>query len=170
MLAGSRYKQHLTEEESQKSSTYRELRGIEEGLRVRGESLRGHLVRWGCDNWAASKMVKLGIMKPDYHEVTKRIDNLVKKHELLLEPFWLSRYSVQITLWDVLSKNFDTSDPRLDAKYFRRIESKCGPFTIDYTASSFSCQFKPFYSKLDCAEAAGHSWLQNSQSDQVVTL
>ena len=52
------FKVSLTEEERAGSSTYRELRGIEEGLRANGRSLRGKTVRWGCDNWCAGKIVK----------------------------------------------------------------------------------------------------------------
>ena len=57
----------LTEEERSASSTFRELRGIEEGLKFQGERLRGLTVRWGCDNWAAGKICKWGSMKSDCH-------------------------------------------------------------------------------------------------------
>ena len=70
----TRFKIALREDERKTSSTYRELRGIEEGLRSQGEKLRGMKVRWGCDNWAAGKIVKWGSMKPDCHEVAVRIE------------------------------------------------------------------------------------------------
>ena len=53
-----RFKIALREDERKTSSTYRELRGIEEGLKSQGEKLRGTTVRWGCDNWAAGKIIK----------------------------------------------------------------------------------------------------------------
>ena len=46
----TRFKVSLTEGEKGLSSTYRELRAIEEGLRAHGRSLKGKTVRWGCDN------------------------------------------------------------------------------------------------------------------------
>ena len=56
----TRFKVSLTEKEKGASSTFRELRVIEEGLRAHGGSLRGKIVRWGCDNWLAGKIVKWG--------------------------------------------------------------------------------------------------------------
>ena len=77
------YKQYFTEEESRGSSTYRELRAIEEGIKMKGEQFRGHRVRWGCDNWAASKIIIQGSMKPECHEVAKAIVELVKKFNVM---------------------------------------------------------------------------------------
>ena len=104
------FKQHLGEDDIVRSSTYRELRGVEEGLEARGESLRGHLVRWGCDNWAATKIIIMGSMKKDCHSVAKRISQICQKLEIKLEPFWLRRNSIQITFCDSFSKDFDSSD------------------------------------------------------------
>ena len=54
----TRFKIALREDKRKTSSTYRELRGIEEGLKSQGEKFQGTAVRWGCDNWAAGKIVK----------------------------------------------------------------------------------------------------------------
>ena len=54
----TRFKVSLSEKEKGASSTFRELRAIEEGFRAHGNSLRGKTVRWGCDNWQAGKIVK----------------------------------------------------------------------------------------------------------------
>ena len=54
----TRFKVSLSEKEKGLSSTFRELRAIEEGLRAHGGSLRGKTVRWGYDNWPAGKIVK----------------------------------------------------------------------------------------------------------------
>ena len=62
------YQACLEEDEIGTSSTYRELRAIEEGLKVRGRELRGSVVRWGCDNWAAGIIIKVGSMKLSCHE------------------------------------------------------------------------------------------------------
>ena len=87
IVQGSVFKQYFSEEESRMSSTFRELRAIEEGIRIRGEQFRGHRVRWGCDNWAASKIITLGSMKPECHEVAKAIVGLAKEFDIVLEPF-----------------------------------------------------------------------------------
>ena len=48
-----RFKVHFTEEEKMMSSTYRELRGMEEGLTVLVPSVRRKSLYWACDNWAS---------------------------------------------------------------------------------------------------------------------
>ena len=151
----SEFKAYLDEGEQGKSSTYRELRGIEEGLKARGETLRGCLVRWGCDNFAAGQIVRLGSMKAECHEVALRIWDLVKRFELVLETFWVSRDSVQVQFCDDLSKDFDTSDYRLCQADFACLEARFGPFSVDFFASDFTFRLKPFFAKLDSAQAAG---------------
>ena len=83
----TRFKVSLTEKEKGASSTYRELRAIEEGLRVHGTSLRGKIVRWGCDNWSAGKIVKWRSMKRDCPKVAVEIEKLCRKFEIRLETF-----------------------------------------------------------------------------------
>ena len=56
-----RFKVLLSKKERGASSNFRELRAIEEGLRAHGNRLRGKIVRWGCDNWPAGKIVKWGL-------------------------------------------------------------------------------------------------------------
>ena len=58
---------NLTEEEVKRSSTYRELRGIKEGLRALHLTIGRRPVRWHCDNWSACKIVEFGSMKEDCH-------------------------------------------------------------------------------------------------------
>ena len=154
-VPGTRYQACLSEEELGKSSTFRELRAVEEGLRVRGSDHRGCFMRWGCDNWAAAMIIRLGSMKPDCHEVACRISQLAKSLDIQLEPFWLRRDSVQIQICDNISKDFDTSDYKLSSEDFSQLREDFGPFSADFFASSFTKQFSPFYAKLACSEAAG---------------
>ena len=92
----TRFKVSLSEKEKGASSTFRELRAIEEGLRAHGSSLRGKTVRWGCDNWLAGKIVKWGSMKRDCHQVATEIEKLCRRFEIRLETFWIPRESRQI--------------------------------------------------------------------------
>ena len=50
-----------------------------------GRKLQGKVVRWGCDNWEAGKIVKLGSMKEDCHAVALRIEELCRKWNIRLE-------------------------------------------------------------------------------------
>ena len=151
---GSSYQTCFNEEEREESSTFRELRAIEEGLKVRGAELQGCLVKWGCDNWAASVIVRIGSMKPRCHEVAARIVDLAKKWEIELDTFWLSRDEIPIVEVDRLSKEVDTSDYKLSRVDFRMLESEFGPFSCDMFASSFSYQMQPYVAKVASAQAA----------------
>ena len=73
------YSQMCQNREKEASSTYCELRAIEEGLRVHGKSLRGKIVRWGCDNRSAGKIMKWGSMKRDDHGVAIKIEELCRR-------------------------------------------------------------------------------------------
>ena len=134
IVKGSVFKQYFSEEESRMSSTFRELRAFEKGIRIKGEQFRGHQVRWGCYNWAASKIITLGSMKPECHEVAKAIVKLVMKFDIVLEPFWLSRESREIKVCDTLSKDFDMSDYRLSGQDFSMLQDRFGPFPSTYSA------------------------------------
>ena len=106
----TRFKVSLSEKEKGASSTFRELRAIEEGLRAHGSSLRGKIVRWGCDNWLAGKIVKWGSMKRDCHQVATEIEKLCRRFEIRLETFWISRESREIEYCDAWSKEVDELD------------------------------------------------------------
>ena len=148
------YQACLSVEELGTSSTYRELRAIEEGIKVRGRELQGSFVRWGCDNWAAGVIVRIGSMKSECHEVALRIAELARQWEIELETFWLSRNEPQIQEVDGLSKDFDAGDYKLGQADFRLLEQDFGPFSVDMFASSFSYQFQPFVSRVACSQAA----------------
>ena len=128
------FKAALVEEERKKSSTFRELRGIEEGILANGRRLQGKVVRWGCDNWAAGKIVKLGSMKGDCHAVALRIEELCRKWKIRLETFWVSRDSKQIKYCDCMSKDVDTSDYWISDEDFCGLEREFWLFEVDYFA------------------------------------
>ena len=154
-LKDSEFQAVIQEEDFGKSSTYRELLGIEEGLKVHGQHLQGQRVRWGCDNWAACQIVKIGSMKENCHEVARRIVELIRRWDIEFETYWLSRETLQIRHCDALSKDFDTADYRLSDADFRGLEDAFGPFDVDLFASSFSFLFKPFFARRACSMAAG---------------
>ena len=93
-----------------KSSTYRELRGIEEGMTALADKIVGRGVRWHCDNWSACKIVEYGSMKKDCHEVAKRINDLIRQCNVDFEIVWQSRESKEIRFADQIAKDFDFGD------------------------------------------------------------
>lgn len=77
VVDGTVFQISLSEEEVSRSSTFRELRGIEEGLKALQARIRGKHVRWHCDNWAACKIVEYGSMKVDCFRIAMRINSLI---------------------------------------------------------------------------------------------
>ena len=146
---------HLTPEEVEESSTFRELRGIEEGIRAVGPGLRGSRVRWHCDNWAACKITELGSMKRKCMEVAARIQELVGSFELEFEIVWQRRTTEEIRFADFVSKDFDFGDYKICDNDFYRLEQEYGGFEADYFASSYSYRMKPYYSRYLSGESAG---------------
>ena len=74
----SMFRVNLREEEVYRSSTYRELRDIEEGSKALAGRIAGKGMRWHCGNWSACKIVGYDSMKKDCHEVAKRINDLIQ--------------------------------------------------------------------------------------------
>ena len=91
VVDGTVFQISLSEEEVSQSSTFRELRGIEEGLKALQARIRGKHVRWHCDNWAACKIVEFGSMKTDCHEVAIRINNSIGDFQVDFEIVWQTR-------------------------------------------------------------------------------
>jgi hypothetical protein len=142
-----RFQVSFTEEEKRRSSTYRELRGMEDGLTILGPDLKRKRVQWGCDNWAACRAVELGSTKVDCMEIAQRITQVVEKFDIDLQVVWKRRSTEEITLCDKLSKDFDLAEYRLSMECFSKLEVKYGPFCMDYFASDWSHRMTPFVSR-----------------------
>ena len=146
---------NLTEVEVARSSTYRELRGIEEGLRALQVKITGRSIRWHCDNWAACKIVEFGSMKEDCHRVAIKINELIQELKIDFEIVWQSRETEEIRFADKVSKDFDFGDYRISGRDFQRLVIKYGGFRADYFASDYSFRMEPFYSRYLSEKSAG---------------
>jgi hypothetical protein len=146
---------NLSEEESGMSSTFRELRGIEEGIRALAGRIEGSSIRWHCDNWSACKIVEFGSMKRDCHVIAKRINDLIHRLNVSFNIVWLSRESEEIRFADRVSKDFDFGDYRLSDGDFKRLVYDFGGFSADYFASDYSYRMRPFFSRYISERSAG---------------
>ena len=149
------FKYSMTTEEKAKSSTWRELRGVEEGLKTLAERLKEKRVRWHNDNWAACKIIEIGSMKRDCHEVAVRIDELVKKWKIEFEVVWQRRETEEIRFADRMSKDFDFGDYRVSQEDFDDWKMRYGPFTADFFASDYSKRMIPFHSRYLSEHSSG---------------
>ena len=83
-----------------KSSTFKKLRGIKEGLKALRLEVSGGAVRWYCDNWGACKIVEYGSTQKDFHEVAVRINKLIDMYKVDFEIVWQSRETEEIRFAD----------------------------------------------------------------------
>ena len=146
---------NLTEEEVSMSSTYRELRGVEEGIKALEGRIKGRPVRWHCDNWATCKIVEFGSTKPDCHRVAVRINELILLLDVEFEIVWQSRETEEIRFADKVSKDYDFGDYRISGEDFRELVSRFGGFSADFFASDYSYRMRPFYSRYLSEKSAG---------------
>ena len=158
-----RFQISLEKWERKCSSTYRELRSIECGLRLIGPEVRGQVVRYGNDNYAACKVVEFGSTKKDCHMVACRVAALVEKFDMKLEMVWRRRNTQEISLCDRLSKDFDLSEYRISSESFEEIEEEFGPWQIDWFASDWSRRMDRFASRYwtigtDIIDAFSQDW------------
>ena len=92
-----------------------------------GPEVRGQVVRYGNDNYAACRVVEFGSMQTDCHMVAMRITTLVKRFDIKLEMVWRRRNTEEIVLCDRLSKDFDLSEYMIITGSFRELEEEFGP-------------------------------------------
>ena len=97
-----------TEEESGKSSTWRELYAIEFALESFCTVLKNSHVKWFTDSQAAAKIVEVGSMRTDLHTLALRIFEICIKHKILLDIQWVPRSEVERA--DFISRIIDTDD------------------------------------------------------------
>ena len=143
-LMNTVFKFQFKEEDKKKSSTFRELKGIKEGLLLEAERLKGKRVCWRNDNWATSLIIQFGSMKEELHSLACDIVKLCSENQIELKVEWLSRETEQIKFCDEKSKEFDSSEYKISSKDFERLDRKYGPFSVDMFASDWSYRMKPF--------------------------
>ena len=143
---GSVFQINLTEENVEKSLTYRELRGIKEGLKALRPRVSGGAVRWHYDNWAVYKIVEFGSMKVDCHEVAVRINEVIQRYEVNFEIVLQSREKEEIRSADRMSKDFDFEDYKVRDQDFRELTAWFGRFSATYFALDYFYRMRPFYS------------------------
>ena len=130
------------------SSTYREVYAILYALSALKSIHKGETILWYTDNWAASKIIRKGSPKPELHEMAEKIFELCKQHHIKLLVEWVPRELNEYA--DYLSKIVDHDDWVTTSIFFKYLEEKWGPHTIDRFASSSNTKLKRFNSKFLC--------------------
>jgi hypothetical protein len=150
-----------SENESVKSSTFRELRGARLVLESMAPQLEGKEVRHRTDSQSAERIMTVGSRNPELHKEAILLYKVCREHNIRLSVEWVSRDLNENA--DYLSRLDDPDDYKLDPRVFRSIDNCWGPHTYDRFASMKTNQLPRFSSKYmnpgcDSTDAFTVSW------------
>ena len=140
-------------EESQKSSTWKELAVVERMLRAFATNLTGGAVCWFTDNQAVSYIVEVGSRKEELQTLALAIFQTCLSQAIELEVMWVPRAENEIA--DFISKTIDCDDWSISAELFAQLDLRWGPHQVDRFADHNNCQLPCFNSKFHCPNSSG---------------
>ena len=154
-----------SEEESGRSSTFRELRAIRYALESYSSDPRGKEVCHRTDNRNTEIIISVGSRVPDLHREAVSVYKLCRDLNIQLSVEWVSRNDNSVA--DELSRVEDATDYMLDPKYFRYIDWLWGPYTVDRFASIKTKQMVRYCSQYrnpgcEASNAFTVSWSQDN--------
>ena len=123
----------FTADESEESSTFRELTAVEETWTKPDilEEFRGKTIGHYTDSKAVVYILSGGSRNPRLQALSLSVFLNLRKYGITLIPMWLSRDSHIITRADLGSRDFRSDDYSLDPVTFDFLKSKFGPFDVD---------------------------------------
>ena len=147
--------------EMKQSSTWRKLKSVSFALRSFAPFLHNSSVKLYTDNKAVTFITDSGSNKPHLNTIAKDIFCLTSAHGIRLSVEWIPRTLNQKA--DYYSKTVDFDDCCVSNDYFRAIDSRWGPFTLDCFASYANTKLPRFYSRFYSpntlgVDALSHSW------------
>jgi hypothetical protein len=139
---------NFSEEESRRSSTWRELSAIVFSLRASRPFLTGAQVFWRTDNFAASLIATSGSRVDALQSLAETLYELCSAQSIRLEVVWTPRRSIQTA--DALSKLPDHDDWETSPSFFEELDALWGPHDVDRFADDSNAKVSAFNSKFYC--------------------
>ena len=116
-------------EESQKSSTWRELATIKLSLEAFDPNIAGHRLRWYTDKQNVVRVIRVGSMIKELHELALDVFFFLSKHrEIHLDVDWIPRD--QNVAADRLSRITDYDDYSVHDDVFMWLDALWGPLCL----------------------------------------
>lgn len=139
-----RFHQMWNEHEVQKSSTWREMKAIEQALFSFKNNLICKSVKWFTGNQNCVKIFESGSMKLELQELAFNIFEFCKKHNISVNIQYIPREDNEKV--DYLSKLIDYDDWGVSVEFFEYIDSIWGPHTVDRVANANNKKMSRFNS------------------------
>ncbi len=134
-----------TVDEVSKSSTWREMKAIDQVMKSLVGNLSNQRVKWFTDNQAVARIATQGSMKQDLQSIALDIyDTCVKEH-ITLEVDWIPRSKNERA--DFISRIIDWDDWSVSDEIFRFLDQLWGPHSIDRFSSFYNKKLPRFNSK-----------------------
>ena len=151
--------------EQRKSSTWRELRALEFGLKAFAPKLSGYCVYWHSDNQAVARIATKGSMKKELNRLAFSVFTVCQEFNIQLRVIWIRRELNEQA--DSLSRSFDTDDWSVSKQFFEFANKTWGPFTIDRFANAKNAQLPRFNSRFwspgcEQVDAFSVSWVREN--------
>ena len=131
--------------ESKQSSTWRELKAVDQVLRSFAVKLAGHRVKWFTDNQNVVRIVQSGSRRQHLQDGAMSIFEVCLAHNIRLDVAWIPRTLNDRA--DFLSRIVDYDDWQLCPVVFCQLDAMWGPHTIDRFASFYNTQLERFDSR-----------------------
>ena len=134
-----------SEEESLKSSTWRELVAVYRVLLSLSHFLANQRVKWFTDNQGVKSIANKGSMNRDLQDISYKIFNLCMSRSISLEMEWIPRSENEKS--DYLSRIIDFDDWGISFNILSIIQSRFGNLHVDWFASEHNAKLPKFYSR-----------------------
>ena len=131
--------------EIQQSSTWRELKAVDQVLRSFASVLAGHTIKWFTDNQNVVRIVRVGSRRPHLQDGAMSIFEVCLQYGVKLEMEWIPRTLNEKA--DYISRIIDHDDWQINPVIFHRLDCLWGPHTYDRFASPHNSQLPRFDSK-----------------------
>ena len=121
---------------AKESSTMREILAVRKVLQSFAPKLAGLCVRWHTNNQNVARVIGVGSRISGLQSEAKRIFEVCVQHGISIKPEWLPRSSNEQA--DYLSHIVDFDDWFVSPRFFRFLDLKWGPDSIDRFADEHS--------------------------------
>ena len=137
-------------------STFRELIAVAHALHSFLPKIKHSKVKLFVDNKSAVRILDVGSMKSELHDIAMDVFFLCIKNGISLEAEWIPRDLNEAA--DAASREaaiVDTDDWGISQRFFSILDSKWGPLTIDCFSNDYNAKLNRFYSLFNSPGSAG---------------
>ena len=155
----------FSEGERRESSTWREIANIHFSLFSFLDRIKDRSIKFRTDSQSAAKICKIGSMNVVLQLIAEEIHDLCFRNNITLVVEWIPRSQNEMA--DAVSRladAIDVDDWGISDEFFKILDKKWGPLTIDLFANYYNNKCERFYSLFFSPKSSGidaftHSWV-----------